>query len=185
MAKTLKNNEISVPAGTGVGGFLASIRRVLELPGLQEIHVNRRGVVSYSRYAQDDEKFEGEDFFKPSLDGLLPSHLIRHIPLTELDVEDKTASTSLGFMLFHVAIAGLIPNFFAISPNSTIWDWHKTSTGMDVGLFREVLYGVPVLIDQDIPNESIVLFAGEVATKVLVESTRAYKITAPPVTRKQ
>ena len=63
------DEEIDVPKGTGLEGFLATVRAVLKLPRVQDIRIDSRGKISYSFFLREGEE---KQLLGVNFDDLMP-----------------------------------------------------------------------------------------------------------------
>lgn len=169
---------VKVPKGTGVDGFMRTLRRLLELPRLQRIEVDARGEVQV-RYFSPDGVPAGE---KLGLDfsSLMPISVMRNSEMEEVP-EDSHAATAVARLFKCAARDLLTPIAFAGNPKSQFWEWHHESTSLPLAQEGDV-YGIPFLKDAAIPPFVIVLFAGFGKGAALIDTVKTYKLAIPQKT---
>ncbi len=170
------SKSIDVPPNTGVDGFLRTLRQILRKPRVQDIHINSRGQVRYTRYVREDEPEEpvGIEF-----DDLQPYYVIRNAELREfMPPPDLPAPVVIGLMFDQVAQERLQPIAFAVGAQTGLWDWYQYTTGHDV-VARRQLFGLPIFIDRQIPDSVLLLCAGFGRDASFVDTQTSYKVEMP------
>lgn len=171
--------SIDVPPNTGIDGFLLTLRQVLRKPRLQQITVNARGRVSYSRYVRDGEP---EEMSGLTFDDLQPYHIIRNADLQEfMPPEDLPASTVIGMMFDQVVQDRLHPIAFASGAETALWSWYQYTTGHAV-VGRRQLFGLPLFLDRQIPDSVLLLCAAFGRDATLIDTQTSYKVEMPQYT---
>lgn len=164
-----------IPKGVGVDGYLSVVREVLQLDRVQRVEITV-GQVAWTRFkhAGETESIVGMD-----LDTLLPYAVIRTREVVELVEWDPRAGAAavLGEMFWNADRDGLHPVAFVAHPATHLHKWYnETSGGV---LPRDNVFGVPLLPDQNLEPETIILCAGYVRGAALVDTVRSYKIAIP------
>lgn len=166
-------HTVNVPLNTGIPGFLRAIESILRLPRVMQLTIDATGRVDFTRQElPEEEPTIGVDFT-----GLVPSHIIRGAEALELDVVSNLAPVAISHMFVKVTEDGLNPIAFATGANSWLWKWHKVTSNIELN--RAEAYGLPVLRDHNLPDETLVLCAGYSRAATLVDTKRVYKITIP------
>lgn len=169
------SDTIDVPRGTGVDGFIKAIIGILKMPRVQYINIDGNGRIKYARVVRKGEELTR---FAPDFSDLLPSFIIRHAHLRELAEEDN-AAYAITKLFQAVGVDKVYPVAFVTNPLTRLWDWFEESTGIDLSLTQDVLYGVPIVYDENIPNYALILCAALAPNAVMSETRFAYKITLP------
>lgn len=153
-----KTHEVKVPKNTGIDGFLQALRQVLALRNVQNIQIDSKGVVRYTRLIRTSEA-EADDPILVDYTGLEPWGIIRHRQLDDLGIHYETpAPAAVALMFNKVATEGLVPVAFVTGADSAFWAWHERTAG--VTLARQLLaYGLPIYTDRQIPDHSLILCA--------------------------
>jgi hypothetical protein len=151
-----KTNEVAVPKNTGIDGFLKTLRGILELRNVQNIGIDAKGVIRYTRYTREDEP---DGPIEVDYTDLEPWAIIRNRDLQDIDYTPGTpASTVIAALFNMLAHENLVPIAFVTGTNSRFWAWHEESTG--VRLEKETsAYGLPIYTDLQIPDHSLILCA--------------------------
>ena len=169
---TLREDKISVPANTGIDGFVHTVRKILQLPRVQSVHIDAKGVVSYSRYLQEGEPVEP---LGVSFDNLLPSYIIQHSEVLDLPAVPSTnAAILLGQLFDAVAMDHLQPIAFVGGADTHLWDWYKESTGLTVrrGPF---FFGLPLFLDRFYEDDLLLLCGAYSKDAGLADTKVAFK----------
>lgn len=169
---------IEVPKGTGKDGFVAVVRRLIELSRVQYINIDARGKIRFERVVREDEPIEpvAMDFST-----LMPSHVIRNSEITELE-EQSNAAFGIASMFNEAAKNQVYPISFVTGPNTTLWTWHEKTTGITLGR-KDTLYGFPLLQDDQIPDWVLILCTGYTRESSMVDTRTCYKMTMPEAHR--
>lgn len=169
-----RKEEVEVPRGSGLEGFIATFRKILELPRVQYVHVEK-GKVSFCRSVRPEEpkKPLGVDF-----ESLMPSHIIRGVELLE-EAEEVNAANAVCRLLRRVGVMHLHPIAFASGTKTHFWEWHSKSTGIDLKDRPDQLYGLPFLRDEHLPDEALFICAAYSKGAALIDSSHALKMIMP------
>lgn len=171
--------NIDVPPNTGIDGFMRTLRQILRKPRVQQVVINARGRVSYSRYVRDGEPEETSGF---DFDDLQPYFVIRNSDLQELlPPETLSAAAAICMMFDRVAQDRLYPIAFVAGAESSLWDWYQYTTGHIV-FSKKQLFGLPVLIDRQVPDSALILCAGFGRDASLIDTQISYKVEIPVYT---
>jgi len=169
-------NNIDVPSNTGIDGFLRTLKQVLRKPRVQRVVISAKGKVSYTRYVRDGEP---EDPVGIDFDDLQPYHVVRNAELREfMPPPNLPAPVVMGLMFEQVAQDRLHPIAFATGATSGVWDWYQYTTGHAV-VARTQLFGLPLLVDRQIPDTVLLLCAGFGRDAAFVDTQTSYKVEMP------
>lgn len=171
--------SVTVPANTGVEGFVQTIRQLLRKPRLQEVRITGQGVVTFRRYVQDGEEESPSNNFGVDLSALDPYAVVRNGRLEEVHPGDGVIATTAVSMLFDFADRDRMhPLAFATGADTALWDWFLRSTTY-VPQARESLYGLPLLTDRQIPDTALLLCAGLSRDANFIDTRVSYKLEIP------
>lgn len=176
---TQHDEVIEIPKGTGIEGFIRTIREVLKLPRVQDIHITNQGSIEYTFYLRDGEE---KRVVTMKFDELMPMAVVRNAEVQEVQDVDRSAPIALLQMFRAAAMDHLSPVAFVTGANSGFWPWYEGTSGMKAEI-REVLAGLPVFSDRACPDEVLLLCAAFRKEGDLVDTKKAYKIAIPQVTR--
>jgi len=165
--------EFVVPKATGRAGYFRVLDTLFDLAKVQEILITP-GKINYRRFRKEDEP---EKEVGVELDSLMPYAVIRSHECTEVLPSSTNAAIVIAQMFAQVHMDGLNPIAFASGHELTFRQWHAEST--KVMLPSGEAYGLPFLVDQQLPTESLVLCAAYGRRAALVDTTRSYKIAIP------
>lgn len=169
--------EETIPAGTGVAGYVRVVERILEMPRVQEIVIRTQGRVEYRRFIREDEP---ESPLSVDLSSLMPWMILRNLPMEELRIrDDSSAAVVISQMFSALARDGLNPVGFAGSSQSHFWLWHGVSTKVALSTSRDEAYGLPYYPDDNIPAEVLIICGAYGRGAKLVDTRKSYKITIP------
>ncbi len=164
---------LDVPRGTGADGFCQAIKAILKLPRVQEVKIDARGKLSYTRFLLPDEE---EKPILVDFDSLMPIAVIRNSELSEL-ASHHNAAMAISAMFKAVSADQLHPVAFVGSTNSTLFAWHKETTGIE--LDKDEVYGLPFFTDRMVEDYMLFIVAAYSRSASLVDARRAYKIVMP------
>jgi hypothetical protein len=167
-----KTSSVTVPKNTGVEGFMRTLRGILELRNVQSIAIDARGTVSYTRYVR-----QGETPVQLAVDytSVEPWAIIRNGELEEVDTRGLPAASVVALLFNRVASEGLVPIAFASGAGTFFWSWHEETSGIRLSR-RGQVYGLPLYIDRQMPDHSLVLCAAHVRGS-LVDCHRFLTVT--------
>lgn len=166
--------QVQVPRGTGIEGFLATMRKILRLPRVQWLQVDTRGTVRYSRVVREDEEAVP---LEVDFDSLLPSTIIRGSEVQELE-ESSSASVAVCHMLDAATKETLFPIAFVTNPQTTLWAWFQ-SAGLLLSHQHGHLCGFPVHYDDAIPEYVLILCTGYHSAAGLPDTRKCFKVVMP------
>lgn len=170
------SKSIDVPANTGVDGMLRTLKQILLKPRVQRIEANARGRVTYTRYVRNDEP---EENFGIDFDDLQPYHVIRNAELREfMPPPELSAPLVISLMFEQAALERLHPIAFATGAASSVWAWYRHTSGHTPSV-RTQLFGLPVLLDRQIPDTVLLLCAGFGRDAAFVDTQVSYKVELP------
>lgn len=165
-------NIIEVPKGTGIDGFLRTVRTLLELPRLQEILIDCRGKVAYKHYVRDDESQS-----PPQIDfeSLMPYAVVRNGHVTEVAPRSSNAAIVIGEAFRAAAVDNVYPVAWVTGADSVLRAWYVRSTDVELP-GRDEFYGLPVLRDRHVEDSTLLLCAAFGRTSSFAETQRSYKL---------
>lgn len=171
-----KKGTIQVPKGSGIEGFISSLRTILQLGRVQRVQIDVTGKVEVTRFVREGEEVLPE---APSFDDVLPYAIIRNSIIEEIEIPlDAPAPHALTLLFKRVADQKLTPLGLVSGFGSTFWEWHKKSCGIEL-LKQNEVYGLPFLFDNAIPDYTLFLCAGFTRTTPFTETHSSFKITMP------
>lgn len=169
---------LTVPKGTGIEGFLRSLREVLKLPNVQDVRITRQGTIEYTFFLREGEE---KRVIMMNFDSLMPMALVRNAEVVEVPSIDGLMTPVLAphaiMRMFELAAADhLLPIAFVTGASSLLWKWlDKSPTRRTDG----PLFGLPVHSDRNCPDEALLLCAAFKKDSELVDMKKAYKIAMP------
>jgi hypothetical protein len=177
-----QKQTVDVPKGAGKAGFLLALESILDLPRVQEIHIDARGKVAYTRFVLDEEE---STLLQIDFDSVMPHSVIRNSEVVEIPVPEGSAATEVISNLFtEVANDQLFPLSFVTGVNTLAWAWlgkgALVRTG-PTGIRPKVstLFGLPVYADRKIEDYMLIMCAGHTRNAALVSTQKSYKIVIP------
>jgi hypothetical protein len=171
-----EEKTVEVPKAAGIKAYLAVLEKILALPMVDTVTVViTPGTVKYHRYRRPEEPEEGA--LGLDLETLLPFAVIRSHQLVEVAPSAKIAAIVIAQMLAHAHLDGLNPVAFASGHNATVRKWHAHTTG--IVLPPDEMYGLPFLVDRQLPTEALFLCAAYGKNAALVDTIKTYKVTIP------
>ncbi len=171
------DETIQVPPGTGVEGFMSSLREVLKLPNVQDIHINRQGQIEYTFFLREGQQ---KDVLTVNFDVLMPMAVVRNAQVQEVLGRDASAAVAVLQMFRAAALEHLQPIAFIMGVSSPFWLWYEATTSLKAER-RDELFGLPVHVDRTCPDEALLLCTS-FAKSELADTHKTYKIDIPQVT---
>lgn len=168
-----KEDSVEVPKNTGTQGFLRTIESILRLSRVQQVTVDAKGRVSWTRYVREDE--EEEPGLRVDFGDLAPWAIVRNRSVEELLVHNADASLTLAMMLDTASSDGLYPAAFVSGANTVFWKWFGQSTHYQPRANGRLM-GLPFYLDRGCPDTALILCAAYEPTAQLSDTERAYKI---------
>ncbi len=177
---------IRVPPNTGLEGFLHTIKTLMKRPRLQGFEVDSRGIIRFRRFAAEGEEDGGpNNNFGVDLEHLEPYHVVRNAQILELvQPPEASAAVVIGLLFDKAAVDQLHPVAFVINTASALWEWYRVTTGYSVKE-RGRLFGLPVLLDRNIPDTALLLCAGFGRDAAFVDTQLSYKVEIPVYPQQQ
>jgi hypothetical protein len=168
-----EERTVEIPKAAGIKAYLAVLDEILSLPMVDTVTiVVTPGFVRYHRFKKPDEpeKLVGLD-----LATLLPYAVIRSHELLEIQPSTRIAAVAIAQMLAQAHLDGLNPIAFVCGHDPTLRKWHASTTG--IVLPANEMYGLPLLCDNQLPQEALFLCAAYGKNAALVDTHKSYKIT--------
>lgn len=165
--------EVEVPKSTGITGFLETIKSVLRLPRVQDIHIDSKGKVAYRHFVREGEaRALGMNF-----DSLMPYAIIRNGTVLELPQPDANAAVAIAQLFNLLARDRLHPTAFVTSPVTAFWDWYVRSVGEPAS--RDEIFGVPLVHDRMVEDHVLLLCGAYARAGEMVDTQKSYKLVIP------
>ncbi len=174
----LVEEVIAVPRGTGIEGFVRTIRQVLKLGRVQGLRITSQGQVEYSYLKPKDKE---KPIIELHFDTILPMALVANANMQEVPNRDDAAAIAILQMFRAAAIDHLQPIAFVMGAASHFWAWYERTTSLQAEI-RTVLAGLPVFVDRHCPDEVLLLCAAYQRNNELIDLQKSYKIDIPKVT---
>lgn len=171
------DEDIEIPKGAGIDGFLAAIRAVLKLPRVQDIRIDARGKISYSFLLRAGE---AKQTLGVNFDDLMPYAVVRNADVQELILVNENAAVALLQMFRQVSIEHVYPVAFVVGAATTFWEWYEASTLMKAEIRDEVL-SVPIFRDRACPDDVLLLCTSFRVGEPLSATQKVYKVQIPQV----
>jgi hypothetical protein len=168
------NEEIEVPRNVGASGFLRVVEGILKLPRVQKIEIDSRGKISFQYFTRKGEETPA---LKIDFETLRPYAAIRNGESMDEITPSTNAAIALGQLFDAAAVDHLFPVAFVAGVGTSFWRWAKSS-GLILSS-REELFGIPFLMDQLVPDSSLVLGAAYARGAALVDIRKSYKLVVP------
>lgn len=168
-----ERKRYDIPKAAGKAGYFKVLDTVFDLPRVQEVNIVP-GAVSYFRFKKSDEPENNADV---DLDTVLPYSIIRSRPLIELSPVSENAAVVIAQMFAKAQIDGYNPVAFAGGHEIVFRRWHGKTTG--VVLQEGEAYGLPFLVDQNLPIEALFMCAAFGKRASLIDTVQSYKVTMP------
>lgn len=169
-------DTVDVPRHAGVEGFVLAIREILRYPRVMSFSADNRGKISFTRFARREEPRKKIEI---DFDTVSPSAIIRNGKVEELDVEaiDGNAAVVAAKIFGRAAADNMYPVAWVVGAASYLPAWHAKTTGIE--LLTAMAYGLPILRDRFIPDETLLLACAFGPGAALIDAQTAYKITMP------
>lgn len=173
-----RKETIEVPRATGVEGFILVLREILMLSRVQGIQIDSKGKIDFTRFVANDDSAPIP--LEVDLTTVSPHSLIRNAETVEEVTIPPNVSAALAVaMLFKmVSDARLVPLAFATGVQTTFLEWHRATTGIDLGRNVAEVYGLPLHRDRHLPDSALFICAGYNRGS-LINMHASYKIGMP------
>lgn len=166
-----ERKSYKIPPAVGTAGYLRVLDAILQLARVQKISVTP-GSIEYLRLRAEDEP---EHSVEVELETLMPYSIIRNRPLDELVATSPNAAVVIGQLFTAATLAGLHPAGLVTGADTWLYRWYHTTTGSK--LAKGHVFGAPLLVDSNLPSETLVLCAAHGPYAKLVDTVRSFKIT--------
>lgn len=175
MKFTKTTSTIQAPITAGIKGILAFLENLLvEIPHLQSFTVNHLGEVTYVWFAPESKETETVPEFLTEL--TTPYEMLRRVEISEV-LSETPGPASMFYTLFReCAVERLLPVCFVIGPESKLPSWLQQANTPAEALQRFTFGGCQVLVDENLPDDCLVLFASHARTAHYTDACKAYKI---------
>jgi hypothetical protein len=173
----LHTETIEVPKGTGRNGFTHVVSELLSLDRIQSINIDARGKVTYTRYVRGESELPdiGPQI---SFEKLMPYACVRNGVILEVQVSLNHPAKAISKMFQRVSNERLYPIAFVTGANTTLWDWLRTSDGMEVDNHDE-FFGLPVMADRHVDDYVLMLASAYGRQVNITEVQKTFKIIMP------
>jgi hypothetical protein len=168
-----ESRSFDIPKATGRAGYFQVLDSLFNLQKVQEILITP-GKIAYRRFRRSEEP---EAEVGVDLSTLMPFAVIRSHEVTEVLPNSEIASTVIAQMFAQVHMDGYNPIAFASGHELTFRQWHASTT--QVMLPVGEAYGLPFLVDKQLPTESLLLCASFGRKGALVDTVHSYKLAIP------
>jgi hypothetical protein len=170
-----EERTIEIPKAAGIKAYLTVLDEILSLPMVDTVTiVVTPGFMRYHRYKKPEEP---ERLVGTDLSTLLPYAVIRNHDLLEIQPSTNIAAVVIAQMLAQAHLDGLNPIAFVCGNEPNLRKWHASTTG--IVLPSNEMYGLPLLCDNQLPQETLFLCAAYGRNAALVDTAKSYKITIP------
>lgn len=169
-------DTVEVPTHAGVEGFLAAIRKIIKQPRVTQLNIDVAGKVTYTRFARPEEP---RKHIEVDFESVAPGAIVRNLELEELNAFHllDNAAVCIAAMFQAASLEQMYPVGFVTGANSSLFDWHKQTTG--VVLINNTAYGYPIFRDRFIPDETLLLVTAFARGAGLMDARKSYKIAMP------
>jgi hypothetical protein len=167
-----REDSVEVPKNTGTQGFLRTIENIIGLSRVQQIVIDAKGLVSWTRYVREDEDESG---LRVDFGDLAPWAIVRNRSVEELLIQNADAALTLAMMLDTAASDGLYPSAFVSGANTIFWKWFSQTTHYQPRANGRLM-GLPFHLDRGCPDTALILCAAYESSVQLSDTERAYKI---------
>lgn len=167
-----QTSNIDVPKNTGIEGFVLTIREILKRPRLQEIRIDARGKITYKRLVQDGE----DQPLNVDLETVTPKGVMTRALLQELVLPPNLpAAVSISKMFDRFTIDQVQPLVFVSGTGTIFWEWYEATTRSAL-YARTHAFGMPFVLDRDIPDTALLLFGTTLGSASLIDTTHILKL---------
>jgi hypothetical protein len=170
------DEEIELPKGVGVPGFLQAIKGVLSLPRVTDIRINAQGKITYTFFLRKGESQR----LAVNFENVMPYAIVRNGKIEELPYPSSNAAVACAQLFDAAARDHMFPVAFLGSQTSSFWEWYKDSLGK-APTTQEELYGLPFHFDPQVEEHVLMLCTAFSRSGTLADTIRSYKITVPQV----
>ena len=175
MKFTKVTSTVQAPITAGIKGILSFLENLLvEIPHLQSFTVNHLGEVTYVWFAPENKEIGTVPEFLTEL--TTPYEMLRKVEISEV-LSEEVGPAAMFYALFrNCAIDRLLPVCFAIGAESKLPEWLQLADTPVEALQRFTFGGCQVLVDENLPDDCLVLFASHARTAHYTDACKAYKI---------
>lgn len=170
-----QNQTVEIPKGTGLEGFMHAIREILQLPRVQEIHIDARGKIAYKYFLREGEEPKGLEL---EFETLMPYAIVRNGVVLEVMPTSTNAAVVLGQLFGKATSDHMYPVAWVAGANTPFWKWFEKSMGFK-SPGEEELYGLPFLRDRMLEDSVLILCTAYGRRASLIDTQRSYKILIP------
>lgn len=168
-----RTKTVEVPSNTGIEGFIHVVRLVITMPRVQKLTVDKSGRVTYTQLTPEGEEERNVGF---DLSHLAPYHIIRNVRMSEVSYPESMTPTAVIATMFDVvSFSGYTPIAFVASPSTILWSWLYLGDDLELKQ-RDTLYGLPLLVDKQVPDTALVLGAGTGGSTALIDTKWSVKV---------
>ena len=166
-----RTDEVDVPKNTGVPGLNKLLTEMLtEIPRIKEITIKSNGKVRYTWYAPVGAP---EKILQIQFESLMPYAVIRNAAVAEVTPRYPYMRLSALFMACEKD--HLYPICFVAGTDSLLQKWLVSAFGLEYE-HMESIYGYPLLLDKDVPDDVLILCASFGRTNQLADTYCCYKV---------
>ena len=166
-----RTDEAEVPKNTGLPGLFKLLGGLLnEIPRVKEVVIKSNGKVRYTWYAPHDAP---EKVLQMQFDSLKPYAVIRNTNL--LEVTPRMPYMILSSLFMACDRDRLHPICFVSGAETKLWKLLVAHFGIEYEN-AESVYGYPLLLDKDVPDDALILCASFARTNQLADTYRCYKV---------
>ena len=172
-----KTGRIEVPKNAGIRGFLKTIESILKLTRVQSIEIDARGHVDYVYAVREGENPKELEI---TFESLMPLGVVRNGKVEEMPLVDPGASAGdvMGVLLDRVETDRLYPVALVTGANTRLWNWYER-TAARPWTNHESFFGIPVLLDQQVEDTTLILCAAYTRRAEFIDTQRSYKVNIP------
>lgn len=168
-----REDSVDVPKNTGTQGFLRTVEGIIRLSRVQQITIDAKGRVSWTRFVREEE--EDTPGLRVDFGDLAPWAIVRNRQVEELIVQGADAALALAMILETASLDGLYPAAFVSGANTIFYKWFEQTTNYRPRSNGRLM-GLPFYLDRHAPDTALILCAAYEATLQLSDTERAYKI---------
>lgn len=168
-----QTRTVEVPQNTGVQGYLTAIEQIIAQPRVQRVVLESNGRVTYTRLVSDDDDVAPHNV---DFEHVLPYAIIRQVEIVEESFPiSYTACAVVAGLVDKACVAGYYPICFVTGVHSQLWEWLRVRSGLTISV-TELLYGYQVYRDQEVPDEVLILCAGNKGAHAVIDTRIAIKV---------
>jgi hypothetical protein len=169
--------EMEIPKGSGIPGFLQALKGVLSLPRVSDVRINAQGKITYTFFLR---KGEAMNKLAVNFGDVMPYAIVRNGVIDEISNPSWSAVVACAQMMEAAARDHMYPVGFLGSQTSSFWNWYEEGLGNPTST-RDELFGYPFFFDAQLEEHALLLCTAYRRGGSITDTVKSYKVTVPQV----